>query len=159
MIKKSKKYVYIQTPYLVLDNSVNDSLKLAALSGVDVRIMIPGKGDHPFVYWVNLSYASELLKYGIKVYHYDKNSFLHSKMVLIDDSITSIGTANMDIRSFELNFEVNALIYSKEIAKKQRKAFEEDIKKSTELTLEEYNSRSRMVKIKEGVSELFSSLL
>ncbi|SFU72894.1 cardiolipin synthase [Clostridium sp. DSM 8431] len=159
MIQKSKKYVYIQTPYLVLDNSVNDSLKLAALSGVDVRIMIPGKGDHPFVYWVNLSYASELLKYGIKVYHYDKNSFLHSKMVLIDDSITSIGTANMDIRSFELNFEVNALIYSKEIAKKQRKAFEEDIKKSTELTLEEYNSRSRMVKIKEGVSELFSSLL
>lgn len=159
MIQKAKKYVYIQTPYFILDPSVSDSLKLAALSGVDVRIMIPGKGDHPFVYWANLSYAGELLNYGIKIYHYDKNAFLHSKMVIIDDSIVSIGTANMDIRSFELNFEINALIYSQKVSEHQRKAFENDIKKSEELTLEAYKNRSRVVKLREGVSELFSALL
>ncbi len=159
MIQKSKKYIYIQTPYLIVDKSVSDSLKLAALGGVDVRIMIPGKGDHPFVYWVNLSYAGELLKYGIKIYHYDKNAFLHAKTVVIDDAISSIGTANMDTRSFELNFEVNAFIYSEETAKEQREAFEEDLKKSKELTLEEYEKRSGAVKFKEGFSKLFSALL
>ncbi len=159
MIQKAKRYVYIQTPYLIVDNSVSDSLKLAALGGADVRIMIPGKGDHPFVYWVNLYYAGELLKYGIKIYHYDKDAFLHAKTVVIDDNTTSVGTANMDMRSFELNFEVNAFIYSQEIAKEQRAAFEKDMAKSEELTLGLYEKRSNSVKFKEGFSKLFSGLL
>ena len=159
MIQKAKRYVYIQTPYLIVDKSVSDSLKLAALGGADVRIMIPGKGDHPFVYWVNLSYAGELLKYGIKIYHYDKESFLHAKTVVMDDSVVSIGTANMDTRSFELNFEVNAFIYSDEMAKEHREAFEKDLKRSKELTLEDYKKRSNIVKFKEGLSKLFSALL
>ena len=159
MIQNAKRYVYIQTPYLIVDNSVSDSLKLAALGGADVRIMIPGKGDHPFVYWVNLSYAGELLKYGIKIYHYDKDAFLHAKTLVIDDSVVSIGTANMDTRSFELNFEVNAFIYSDEMAKEHREAFEKDLKRSKELTLEDYKKRSNSVKFKEGLSKLFSALL
>ena len=159
MIQKAKKYLYIQSPYLIIDKSIADSLKLASVSGVDVRIMIPGKGDHPFVYWANLFYAGDLLESGIKIYHYDKEAFLHAKTVVIDDEICSVGTANMDTRSFELNFEVNAFIYSGEIAKEQKNEFEKDILKCEELTLEKYTNRSRIVKIKESVSRLFSDVL
>lgn len=159
MIQKAKKYLYIQSPYLIIDKSISDSLKLASASGVDVRIMIPGKGDHPFVYWANLVYAGELLEYGIKIYHYDKNAFLHAKTIVIDDEICSIGTANMDTRSFELNFEVNAFIYSETISKQQKNEFEKDIFKCEELTLEKYQNRSRGVKIKESLSRLFSDIL
>ncbi len=159
MIQKAKNYIYIQSPYLILDDSISDSLKLASISGVDVKIMIPGKGDHPFIYWANLAYAGDLLNFGIKIYHYDKNAFIHSKTVVIDDKVCSIGTANMDTRSFQLNFEVNALIYSEEIAKKQYKQFEKDILLSKKLTIEEYLNRSTSVKFKEGFSKLFSSVL
>ena len=159
MIQKAKKYIYIQSPYLIIDNSISDALKLAALSGVDVRIMIPGKGDHPFVYWANLSYAGDLLDFGVKIYHYDRNAFLHAKTFVIDDEICSIGTANMDTRSFELNFEINAYIYSSDIACKQKKQFEKDILKSNQLTLEMYKGRNNKTKIKEGLSKLFSSIL
>ena len=159
MIQKAKKYLYIQSPYLIIDNSISDSLKLAAASGVDVKIMIPGKGDHPFVYWANLVYAGDLIKEGIRVFHYDKNAFLHAKTVVIDDEVCSIGTANMDTRSFELNFEVSSFIYSEKIAKEQKYEFENDMKMCEELTLEKYQNRSRIVKIKESLSRLFSDLL
>ena len=159
MIQRAKKYLYIQSPYLIIDKSIADSLKLASASGVDVRIMIPGKGDHPFVYWANLVYAGELLEYGVKIYHYDKNAFLHAKTIVIDDEICSIGTANMDTRSFELNFEVNAFIYSETISKQQKAEFKKDIFKCEELTLEKYKNRSRGVKIKESLSRLFSDVL
>ena len=159
MIQRAKKYLYIQSPYLIIDKSISDSLKLASASGVDVRIMIPGKGDHPFVYWANLVYAGDLLEYGVKIYHYDRSAFLHAKTVVIDDEICSIGTANMDTRSFELNFEVNAFIYSETISKQQKDEFQKDILKSEELTLEKYKNRSRGVKIKESLSRLFSDVL
>lgn len=159
MIQKAKRYIYIQSPYLIIDNSISDALKLAALSGVDVKIMIPGKGDHPFVYWANLFYAGDLLDFGVKIYHYDKNAFLHAKTLVIDDEVCSIGTANMDTRSFELNFEINAYIYSQEIAVSQKNEFEKDLLKSNELTLEKYKDRGRIVKVKEGLSKLFSSIL
>lgn len=159
MMQKAKHYIYIQSPYLIIDKSISDSLRLAAVSGVDVRIMLPGKGDHPFVYWANLVYAGELLECGVKVYHYDKEAFLHSKTLVIDDEICSVGTANMDTRSFELNFEVNAFIYSEEIAKEQRTEFEKDIKICEELTLEKYETRSTTVKVKEALSRLLSAVL
>ena len=159
MIQKAKKYLYIQSPYLIIDKTISDSLKLASASGVDVRIMIPGKGDHLFVYWANLAYAGELLEYGIKIYHYDKSAFLHAKTVVIDNEVCSIGTANMDTRSYELNFEVNAYIYSETISKQQKAEFEKDILKCEELTLEKYKNRSRKVKIKESLSRLFSDVL
>ena len=97
--------------------------------------------------------------FGVKIYHYDKNSFLHSKTIVIDDEVSSVGTANMDTRSFELNFEVNAFIYSEKIAKEQKQEFKKDILKSTQLTLEAYNNRGRSAKIKESFSKLFSSVL
>lgn len=159
MFQKAKEYIYIQTPYLILDSSMLDALKLASLSGVDVKIMLPGKPDHPFVYWANLSCAGELLESGVEIYHYDKDSFLHSKTVVVDDEICSVGTANLDIRSFELNFEVNAFVYSQKLSKKQRDAFENDLNVSTELRYKEYAERSGLIKIKESISTLFSPLL
>ena len=159
MMQKATKYIYIQSPYFILDKTLTDTLKIACFSGVDVRIMIPSKPDHPFVYWASSSYACELLKYGAKVYNYDENAFLHAKTIVIDDSICSIGTANMDIRSFELNFEVNAFIYSSEIAMQQKSIFENDLLNSKEITLDMYNSRVTSIKIKESISRLLSPLL
>ena len=121
--------------------------------------MLPGKGDHPFVYWANLVYAGELIKEGVKVYHYDRNAFLHAKTIVIDDKICSIGTANMDTRSFELNFEVISVIYSEKIAKEQKYEFEKDMMKCEELTIEKYNKRSTIVKVKESISRLLSDIL
>lgn len=159
MIQKAKKYIYIQTPYFILDKTLTDTLKIACFSGVDVRIMIPSKPDHPFVYWASSSYAGELLKYGAKLYNYDHNAFLHAKTIVVDDFVCSIGTANMDIRSFELNFEINAFMYSSEVARKQKYIFENDILKSKEITLDMYNSRSRYVRVKESISRLLSPIL
>ncbi|MGL4797584.1 MAG: cardiolipin synthase [Paraclostridium sp.] len=159
MIQKARKYVYIQSPYLILDKPLLDTLKIACLSGVDVRIMIPTKPDHPFVHWASYSYAGELLQFGAKIYKYDKNAFLHAKTVVVDDSICSIGTANMDIRSFELNFEVNAFIYSKDIAVQQRMYFEADMLKCIEVTKEVYENRSQVVRFKESISRLLSPVL
>lgn len=159
MIQGAKKYVYIQSPYFILDKTLTDTLKIACLSDIDVRIMIPSKPDHPFVYWASYSYAGELLKFGAKLYTYDEKSFLHAKTIVMDDAICSIGTANMDIRSFELNFEVNAFIYASEVAKKQRLIFENDMLNSKELTLDLYNSRSTSIKIKESISRLLSPIL
>lgn len=159
MIQNAKKYIYIQSPYFIIDRALTETLKIACFSGVDVRIMFPGKPDHPFVYWASSSYAGELIKYGAKVYNYDDTAFLHAKTIVIDDKVCSIGTANMDIRSFELNFEINAFMYSKEVAITQRKAFENDLEKSKEITLDMYNSRSKVVRIKESISRLLSPVL
>lgn len=159
MIQKARDYVYIQSPYLILDKTLMETLKVACLSGVDVRIMIPSKPDHPFVYWASYSYAGELLNYGAKIYTYGEDAFLHAKTIVYDDSVASIGTANMDIRSFELNFEVNAFIYSEEKAREQRMIFERDIENSREITKEIYENRSTYIKIKESISRLLSPVL
>ncbi|KAA1039231.1 cardiolipin synthase [Macrococcus equipercicus] len=158
MIGDAKKSIYIQTPYFIPDTSFLDSLKVAALSGVAVNVMIPNKPDHPFVYWATYSNVGELLKTGAKVFIYE-NGFLHAKTIVIDDEIASVGTANMDVRSFDLNFEVNAFIYDRELAVKVRKTFEEDIKVSSELTEEIYSQRTPWIKIKEAVARLISPIL
>src|SRR5699024_6158040 len=112
MIMSAKEYVYIQTPYFIPDDSLQDILRIATLSGVDVKIMIPNKPDHPFVYWATLSYIGDLLNAGAEVYIYQKG-FLHAKTIIVDGKIASVGTANIDVRSFRLNFEVNAFLYDK----------------------------------------------
>ncbi|WP_120188471.1 cardiolipin synthase [Ammoniphilus oxalaticus] len=158
MIFSAKQYVYLQTPYFIPDDTLLDALKIAALSGVDTRIMIPNKPDHPFVYWATLSNAGELLKAGVKVYLYEKG-FIHAKMVVADDAIASVGTANIDPRSFRLNFEVNAFLYDGETASALRKTFEDDMLDSKELTVEDYENRSMFTKFKESVSRLLSPIL
>ena len=158
MIGKARKSIYIQTPYFIPDESVMDAICIAAMSGVDVRVMIPCKPDHPFVYWATYSYIGDLLEAGAKCYTYD-NGFLHAKGMVVDGLVSCYGTANMDIRSFKLNFEVNAVIYSSRVAKRLESIFEEDLKRCTRVTRYLYGRRSFLVRFKEQFSRLFSPLL
>jgi len=158
MVNIAKKTVYLQTPYFIPDQSLLEALRMAALSGVDVRIMIPCKPDHPLVYWAGLSYVGQLLDAGVRAYNYN-NGFIHAKTLTVDDIASSIGTANWDIRSFKWNFESNAIVYDKEFAARQRLIFEDDIKQSTEITKESYAKRSSWIRIRESVSRLFSAAL
>lgn len=158
LITNARKEIYIQTPYFVPDEGLLKCLKVAALSGVNVNIMFPAKRDHPFVHWASLSFIGDLLKWGVNVYRYE-GGFLHTKCVISDDYLSSVGTANFDIRSFELNFEVNAFIYDAEVNKKLKDHFIEDMKLSTKITPEYYAKRSKIVKIREAFSRLLSPLL
>ncbi|WP_100404053.1 cardiolipin synthase [Bacillus sp. FJAT-42315] len=158
MVSSAKKSIYIQSPYFIPDASLLDALRIAALCGVDVRIMIPNKPDHMFVYWATYSNVGELIKAGAKIYIYD-NGFIHAKTIVVDEKLSSVGTANIDVRSFKLNFEVNAFIYDYETGKKLAQIFEEDMELSFELTEEKYQNRSTVIKFKESVSRLLSPIL
>ncbi|MCE5091048.1 cardiolipin synthase [Staphylococcus devriesei] len=158
MISSAKHSIYIQSPYFIPDQAFLDAIKIAALGGVEVNLMIPNMPDHPFVYWATLKNAASLLEAGVKIYKYD-NGFLHSKTLIIDDEIATVGTTNMDNRSFTLNFEVNAFIYDEDIAWQLKQAFIDDMKVSYRLTQELYNQRSTWVKFKEGISQLLSPIL
>ncbi|WP_091588419.1 cardiolipin synthase [Alteribacillus bidgolensis] len=158
MISLAKKSVLIQTPYFVPDTSLLEILRIACFSGVEVKIMIPNKPDHIFVYWATLSYIGELLKAGATVYIYD-NGFIHAKIIIVDGKISSVGTANIDVRSFKLDFEVNAFLYNEEFAQRLTKTFEEDVKVSRELTLDQYQQFPLWVRFKESISRLLSPLL
>ena len=157
MILTATESVYIQTPYFIPDDSISDALRIAALSGVDVRIMIPCKPDHPFVYWSTLSFIGDLLDTGVKAYTYD-NGFIHAKTIVVDGIAASVGSANFDIRSFRLNFEANTFFYDPAYGGQMKKAFLDDLPKCTEITSETYKNRSRWIKAKESVSRLFSPL-
>lgn len=158
MITSAKDSIRLQSPYFVPDASIQESLKMAAQSGVDVKVMIPCKPDHVFVYWATYASVGDLIRSGIRVYIYD-NGFLHSKTLVADGEVASVGSANFDRRSFNLNFEANAFIYDPYVADVLMEEFEKDIEKSHELTIEAYENRSVLIKIKEAVSRLLSDIL
>ncbi|MFV0518497.1 MAG: cardiolipin synthase [Aminipila sp.] len=139
MCTDAKKYLYIQSPYFVPDQTLLDAIRMSAQSGVDVRIMLPGIPDKKFVYNVAMSYVEELLEAGVRVYAH--KGFIHAKTMVIDDFVASIGTTNLDIRSFKLDYEVNTLVYNEEFAIKCRDIFIKDIEDSTEFDLEVFKKR------------------
>lgn len=158
MIYSAKKTIRLQTPYFVPDESLMTALRIAALSGVRVCIMLPSKPDHFFVYWATHSYLGELLKSGVKVYLYEKG-FLHAKTLVVDGKVASVGTANLDIRSFKLNFEMNAFIYDRNTASQLINIFEQDVRYSRELTQDDYNKRPLFNRFRESISRLLSPIL
>lgn len=158
LIHSAKDHVYIQTPYFIPDDSILDALMIATRSGVDVRIMVPCKPDHMFVYWATYSYIGELVQAGAKCYVYN-NGFLHAKTLSVDGMVACVGTANMDIRSFGLNFEVNAVIYSERTVQRLERAFETDISQCTHVTRNIYDQRGLVIRVKEQFSRLLSPLL
>lgn len=158
MISTAKTRLWIQSPYFIPDESILEAMRIAALSGVDVRIMIPNKPDHMFVYSATLSYVGQLLEDGVKVYQYE-NGFLHSKQIIKDDDICTVGTANFDIRSFTLNFEANLIFYDTDTNVLLSEQFLKDMGKSKELTLEDYRQRNRILRIRESISRLLSPIL
>lgn len=158
LIAKAERSIYIQTPYFIPDEAVLSALIIAIHSGVEVHIMIPCKPDHMFVYEATCSYIGELVKEGAHCYTYD-NGFLHAKTMTVDDKVSICGTANMDIRSFALNFEVAAIVYDENKAREMRVLFEEDVKKSTKITRDAQKKRSLWFKIRERISRMLSPVL
>ena len=159
MINMAKHHIYITTPYFVPSESIMEALKIAALSGIEVKILFPGKYDHFLVYYASRTFLYELMKCGAKVYLYDKNSFVHAKTMTIDSKLSSVGTANMDMRSHELNYEINAVIYDEGKTQELEKMFYDDISNSVEMTIKYYESLPKIIKLTEAMARTFSSLL
>lgn len=159
MISMAEKTIFISTPYFIPNESILDALKSAAISGVDVRILFPGKYDHYIVYKASMTYLRELSKYGAKIYLYDKKAFLHSKVVSIDGRIASVGSANMDVRSFFINFELNSIIYDEKVVSKLDAMFFDDLHVSTCITRQYFDKLPATEKFIQAVARMFSSLL
>ena len=158
IINKSKNYLYITNPYVVPGQAIMQALQTAALGGVDVRLMVSENADNKIVNWSIRSYFESLLKSGIKIYLFP-DGFLHSKIIVSDDGISTIGTANLDDRSFEQNYEVNAIVYDKHFAKLLKQDFLSDSNVSRMLSYQEYLTRPWSEKLKEGFGKVFSPLL
>jgi cardiolipin synthase len=157
-IASATEYVYISTPYLMPTPDIVTALKTSALGGIDVRIIVPGLSDAIIPKWGTNSYIEELLYAGVKVYFYQEG-FAHSKVIVTDGIFSSVGTTNLDFRSLETNFEVNAMIYDEKIAQILTNQFLEDQEKSELILLEEWRKRPRMNKIKESFSRILSPML
>lgn len=158
IINNARKNIYIQTPYLVPDEPMIMALKLAASSGVDVRIMVPDEADHFFMAYALNASIDTLIKSGVKFYRY-KKGFIHAKTICADSLVCSIGTANLDIRSFKLNFEINAIIYDNEMAEYNEDIFIKDMKDCRFLSIEEHNKRGIKTRILESLLRLIFPLL
>ena len=158
-ISSAKKHVYITSPYFMPNESVLTAIKVAALSGVDVRILLPGKSDSKIVYWATLAYIQDLLEAGVKVYLYTKRAFNHAKTITIDGEFSSIGSVNMDNRSFEYNFEITAIIYDQQIALSLENQFKYDCSKSLQVTMRIWNNRPFWKNLSCSIARLFSPLL
>lgn len=158
LISGAEHEIIIQTPYFIPDEGLLDVMRLALLSGVKVKILIPNKPDHPLVYWATYFYSADLVKIGAEVYTYEKG-FVHSKMLIIDGKYASVGSANFDNRSFQLDFEANIVMYDQDLAQRLRRAFMRDLEVSNQLTLERYEERSYWIRLKEGLARLISPML
>lgn len=157
MITNAVDRIWITTPYLVPDESILVALKTAALAGVDVRILIPAKADHFMVYWATRANLKPVLEAGVKIYCYE-NGFVHSKTIIVDRAVVSVGSANLDMRSLEINFEVNAFVYNEALIDQLSQEFLIDIGKSSELTAEIFAKRPRYHRLLEAVGRLVSPL-
>ena len=157
-IMTATDYVYMHTPYFVPSQSVVSAIHTAALSGVDVRLLIPETSDSPLSAAATRSYITRLTEAGVRVYFY-QNNFLHSKSIVIDDMVSSIGSANLDERSSNQNFELNAFIYDKDTAQKLKELFLNDLEHSREVDANKWDQRSHWEKLKESIARLFVPLL
>ena len=157
-LQHAKKYIYLQTPYFVPTEPVMDALKTAALCGVDVRLMLPEVADNILMRPANRAYYEEALQAGVRIF-LRQGEFIHAKTFVCDDYLSSIGSANLDFRSFAINYEVNSYIYDEETAVMNKGIFMFDIRQCRELTLEEWNRRPWYSRILESLMRLFAPLL
>lgn len=157
-IVSARKYFYMQTPYFLPTESVLVAMQTAALAGVDVRLMLPMRADNRVTHLGSCSYLADVLRAGVKVYFY-KPGFLHSKLMVSDDEFSTVGSTNVDFRSFEHNFEVNAFIYDTETALQMREVFLQDQRASVQLSLKRWLKRPWYQKAAESVIRLMAPLL
>ena len=157
-IHHARTYIYFQTPYFVPPEPVLNALKSAAMSGVDVRLMIPEVADNILMRPANRAYYDEILRAGVRLF-LKQGEFIHSKTFVCDDYLSSIGSANMDARSFDLNYEINSYIYDEETALLNRRIFMSDLEECRELTLAEWSRRPWYARLIQSVIRLFAPLL
>ncbi|MDD2381797.1 MAG: cardiolipin synthase [Mariniphaga sp.] len=157
-IAGAKSKIYVASPYLMPPAEIVAALKTAALSRVDVRILIPEKSDAVIPKWSSFSYIEELLEAGVRIFFYQAG-FIHSKFLIVDDVFSSIGTTNLDFRSLETNFEVNAFIYDEAFTASLEKFFKYDLHHSREVKLKEWIHRGWLFKFRESLAHLVSPLL
>lgn len=158
LINAAQDHIWIQTPYLIPDDSVIDALRIAAHSGVDVRIMIPSMPDHAFVYRATQYYARALANEGVTIYSYQLG-FLHAKTMTIDGKMASVGSANLDFRSFQLNFEINAFLYDRQLVDELEQIFINDVRDSRVITPEMFDAQPLGLRFKQTFSRLLSPIL
>ena len=157
-ITLAKRCVYIQTPYFLPSDALLKALQSAALAGIDVRVMIPRQSDSAMLRLATGSYIEECLLSGIKIYHYEP-TIMHAKVIIVDDEFVTAGSTNFDFRSFEHNFEFNALIYSREFNHKMKAVFEADMEQCNRLLLSKWKKRPILQKALESVVRLISPIL
>ena len=157
-INLAKEEILITTPYFIPGQSLLDSLTIASSSGIKIKLLVPGESDSLLVNFAARSYYGRLLKAGAEIYRYHRG-FVHAKTMVIDKQLAMVGTANMDIRSFDLNFEVNALVYDKEFAQSLCNAFYDDLKYATKIDAESWKNRKPLVQLTEKIAGLLSPML
>jgi cardiolipin synthase len=157
-ISSATTSVYLTTPYFIPDSSITMALKTAASSGVDVRIILPHTPDSRLVHWASLSYMEEMMRAGVRCYLYTEG-FIHAKVLIIDEVIATVGTANMDMRSFFSNFELNAVLFDPRTVARLLSDFHKDLQHSMMLELQEVENRSTLQRTKEVAARLLSPLL
>lgn len=153
----ARSRIYITTPYFIPDPSIGMALKTAAVSGVDVRIILPGVPDARIVHWASMSYVQELMQAGVRFYQYQKG-FVHAKTLIIDRILATVGTANMDMRSFFNNFEMTAVLYDRTTILRVEQDFLTDMKNSKEIDPAEFEKRSKYQRAKEAAARMLAPL-
>ena len=157
LITNAKSEILIQTPYFIPDESFMSALRIAIASGVKVKIMVPHKPDKKTIYMVTLSYLKDIMELGAEVYLYE--GFLHSKTIVVDNNKVSVGTCNLDNRSFGLNFEDTVLIYDKDLNEEYRKYFESDLSNSFKADSQYFKKKRWLTKFLQAIFRLFSPIL
>jgi cardiolipin synthase A/B len=159
MIVTAQRHVCLQSPYFVPDASIAEALKSAALSGIDVRVMISAQpSGNPLPAWAGNTFMADVVQAGVRVFLYEKG-YLHAKTISIDGEICSIGSANIDIRSFSINYEINAVLYDEHLAKELEDAFQRDLAHCVEFDAGAYRRHSRVLRFRDSVARLLSPLL
>lgn len=158
LIANADEKVYIQSPYFVPDDGIKTALETAALSGIDVRLMVTGMPDKRIPFWAAHTYFHNLLEAGVKIYMYT-GGFLHSKMIVVDDMIVTTGSCNMDVRSFFLDYELNMVFFDEGMGREFSREFEQDMEQCTELTADEFEKTGILKNLRNSVCRVFSPLL
>ncbi len=156
-ITRARKSVYIETPYFVPTSCLLRAIQTAAMSGIDVRLIIPKRSDNGGVQHASNTYIESLLRHRVKVYRY-ADGFTHSKLMVVDDELVIAGSTNLDIRSLELNFETNVFIYDAEVAQEVKEVYLRDLAVSEAVELEQWIARSKWTRFKEACFRLVSPL-
>jgi cardiolipin synthase len=159
MVISARRHVYLQSPFFLPDATLAEALTEAALSGVDVKVMVSARpSGNRLPDWAGNTYIEDIVTSGVRVFLYQKG-YLHAKTISIDSEVCSIGSANIDIRSFSINYELNAVFYSEQIAKQLEADFERDLAYCTEFDPEEYRRRGTVARFRDSVARLLSPLL